>query len=157
MATVSTSKDVGYRVALAVGFLAEAEQDFTLERWRSCVDNAQLVVENSGKAALALFGIAPKTHDPARQIAGVLREQELPEDVSDLLHAMLPDLLVLGTETHFLTDYGDEANYTLPWDLFTQQSAVDALQSARRLVQMTYALQEMITIWRQEQSSDATV
>ena len=73
---MSASRDVDYRIALAVGFLREAEQDFTLERWRSCVDNAQLAVENAGKAALALFGIAPKTHDPARQLAAVLREQE---------------------------------------------------------------------------------
>ena len=91
---MNASKDVAYRIALAGGFLSEAEQDFTLERWRSCVDNAQLAVENAGKAALALFGIAPKTHDPARQIAAILREQELPANVSELLHAMLPDLLV---------------------------------------------------------------
>ena len=69
-----------------------------LERWRSCVDNAQLTVENAGKAALALFGIVPKTHDPARQIASILREQALPAEVSELLRAMLPDLLILGTE-----------------------------------------------------------
>lgn len=148
---MSTSRDVGYRIALAAGFLAEADQDFTLERWRSCVDNAQLAVENAGKAALALFGIAPKTHDPARQIAAVLRQQELPAGVGELLHAMLPDLLVLGTETHFLTDYGDEASYTLPWDLFTQQTAEEALQSARRLVQMARALQDTISAWRQKQ------
>ena len=148
---MSTSRDVAFRIALAEGFLAEAEQDFTLQRWRSCVDNAQLVVENSGKAALALFGIAPKTHDPAHQIASVLREQTLPPTVSELLHAMLPDLLVLGAKTHFLTDYGDEASYTLPWDLFTQKTAEDALRSARQLVQMAHSLQEIITIWRQEQ------
>jgi HEPN domain-containing protein len=148
---VSTSRDVDYRIALAAGFLAEADQDFTLERWRSYVDNAQLAVENAGKAALALFGIAPKTHDPARQIATVLRQQELPTGVSELLHAMLPDLLVLGTETHFLTDYGDEASYTLPWDLFTQQTAEEALQSARRLVQMARTLQDTIGVWRQKQ------
>lgn len=148
---MSTSRDVDYRIALAAGFLAEADQDFTLERWRSCVDNAQLAVENAGKAALALFGIAPKTHDPARQIATVLRQQELPTGVSELLHAMLPDLLVLGTETHFLTDYGDEASYTLPWDLFTQQTAEEALQSARRLVQMARTLQDTIGVWRQKQ------
>ncbi len=112
---MSTSRDVDYRLALAEGFLAEADQDFALKRWRSCVDNAQLAVENAGKAALSLFGIVPKTHDPARQIAAILREQELPDGVSELLHAILPDLLVLGTETHFLTDYGDEASYTLPW------------------------------------------
>jgi len=150
---VNASKDVAYRIALAGGFLSEAEQDFTLERWRSCVDNAQLAVENAGKAALALFGIAPKTHDPARQIAAILREQELPANVSELLHAMLPDLLVLGAEAHFLTDYGDEASYTLPWDLFTQQTASDALQSGRRLVQMAHTLQDMITTWRHRQSS----
>jgi HEPN domain-containing protein len=148
---VSTSRDVAFRIALAEGFLVEAEQDFTLQRWRSCVDNAQLIVENSGKAALALFGIAPKTHDPAHQIASILREQTLPPNVSELLHAMLPDLLVLGAKTHFLTDYGDEASYTLPWDLFTQATAEDALRSARQLVQAAHLLQEIITIWRQEQ------
>lgn len=149
---MSASRDVDYRIALAVGFLKEAEQDFALERWRSCVDNAQLAVENAGKAALALFGIAPKTHDPARQIAAILREQELPAEVSTLLRDMLPDLLVLGTETHFLTDYGDEANYTLPWDLFTQQTAEDAWQAARRLVQTAQTLRDTVVAWRRQQS-----
>lgn len=144
-------KHVTYRIALAEGFLREAEQDFTLKRWRSCVDNAQLSVENAGKAALALFGIVPKTHDPARQIAAILREQDLPENISELMQTMLPDLLVLGTEAHFLTDYGDEASYTLPWDLFTQQTAEDALQSARRLVEMVQALPEMMESWRDEE------
>lgn len=116
------------------------------------MDNAQLAVENSGKAALVLFGIMPKTHDPARQVAAILREQELPTNVSELLHAMLPDLLVLGTETHFLTDYGDETSYRLPWDLFTRQTAEDALQSARRLVRIARTLQETIRTWRQERS-----
>lgn len=102
---------------------------------------------------MALFGIAPKTHDPARQLASVLREQKLPAEVGELLRAMLPDLLVLGAETHFLTDYGDEAGYTLPWDLFTRQTAEDALQSARRLVQMARTLQDMIRDWRQERNS----
>lgn len=150
---MSASRDVEYRIALAVGFQAEAEQDFTLERWRSCVDNAQLAVENAGKAVLSLFGIAPKTHDPARQIAAILREQELPKNMSDLLHAMLPDLLVLGAETHFLTDYGDESNYTLPWDLFTKQTATDALLSAQRSVQMARDIQEIVREWRQERGS----
>ena len=149
---MSASRDVAYRIALTAGFLVEAEQDFVLERWRSCVDNAQLTVENAGKAALALFGIVPKTHDPARQIASILREQALPAEVSELLRAMLPDLLILGTEAHFLTDYGDEASYTLPWDLFTRQTAEDALQSAQRLVQMARTLQDLIRTWRQSQS-----
>jgi hypothetical protein len=31
-----------YRLTLAQGFLAEAQQDAMLKRWRSAVDNAQL-------------------------------------------------------------------------------------------------------------------
>jgi HEPN domain-containing protein len=62
---VRASDDVAYRLALAEGFLAEAEQDVGLGRWRSCVDNAQLAVENAGKAVLMWFGVPPKTHDPA--------------------------------------------------------------------------------------------
>ncbi len=147
---MNLSKNVAYRIALAKGFLQEAEQDLSLERWRSCVDNAQLAVENVGKAALALFGIVPKTHDPARQIAVILRERELPEDIGEYLHAMLPHLLVLGTETHFLTDYGDESSYTLPWDLFTQKTAQDALQSARLLVEIIQELPEKIKQWHAE-------
>ncbi len=148
---MNLSKQIAYRVALATGFLREAEQDFTLERWRSCVDNAQLTVENVGKAVLALFGIVPKTHDPARQIAAILRGQELPENISELLRAMLPDLLVLGTESHFLTDYGDEANFILPWDLFTQRTAEDALQSAKKLVEMIQTLPDLMNSWREDE------
>ena len=75
---MNAQDEVSYRLALAKGFLAEAEQDLTLERWRSCVDNAQLVVENVGKTALSLFGVPPKTHDPVRQLAAILREGDLP-------------------------------------------------------------------------------
>ncbi len=52
---MNASDEVFYRLALAKGFLAEAEQDLTLKRWRSCVDNSQRAVENTGKTALSLF------------------------------------------------------------------------------------------------------
>ncbi len=140
---MKSSRDVDYRIALAEGFLKEAEQDFELGRWRSCVDNAQIAVENAGKTALALFGIAPKTHDPARQIAVILDELALSEDVAGLLQRMLPDLLALGSEAHFLTDYGDETNYRLPWELFSRETALDALQSAQRQVGIARKLREL--------------
>jgi HEPN domain-containing protein len=50
---------------LAKGFLQEAEQDFQLHRWRSCVDNAQLSVENADKAIIAIFEPVERTHNPA--------------------------------------------------------------------------------------------
>ena len=63
---MNSSDDVAYRLSLAKGFLKEAEDDIKLMRWRSCVDSAQLTVENSGKAILMLFGVSPKTHEPAK-------------------------------------------------------------------------------------------
>ncbi len=121
-----------YRSLLASGFLKEAEQDFILERWRSCVDNSQLATENAGKAVLALFGVVPKTHDPAQQIAQVLRTRDLPPALGELMEKMLPDLLALGAAEHFLTDYGDEARGRLPWDIFGRDAATEALEAARR-------------------------
>ena len=129
-------ESAAYRVALADGFLDEAEQDMRLERWRSCVDNAQLAVENAGKVALALVGVTSKTHDPAQPLAMLLRDQSLPREIENLVRQMLPDLLTMGPAEHFLTDYGDEATYTLPWALFTRESAEEALTAARRSLQL---------------------
>jgi HEPN domain-containing protein len=42
---MDSEQDVNFRLRLAEGFLQEAEEDLTLSRWRSCVDNAQLAVE----------------------------------------------------------------------------------------------------------------
>jgi HEPN domain-containing protein len=123
-----------YRLRLAEGFMKEAEQDFALERWRSCVDNAQLATENAGKSVLSLFGMAAKTHDPAQQIARILRTGNPPEALRGLMERMLPDLLALGSAEHFLTDYGDEVTYKLPWDIFDKGAASDALDAARRSV-----------------------
>ncbi|MBI5014221.1 MAG: HEPN domain-containing protein [Deltaproteobacteria bacterium] len=129
---MNARNEISYRLALADGFQREAEEDFRLERWRSCVDNAQLALENAGKAVLALFGAPPKTHDPARELAALLRSRELPGSTRLALQQLLPELLALGPREHFLTDYGDEATYTLPWELFTRESAEGALTSSRR-------------------------
>ena len=53
------------------------------------------------------------------------------------LQSLLPELLALGSAEHFLTDYGDEATHTLPWDLFTEVSAAEALAAAQRSLQAT--------------------
>ena len=53
----------------------------------------------------------------------------------------------LGSTEHFLTDYGDEANYKLPWELFTEESAVDALSSAQRCYRK---LQNMLDVLASE-------
>jgi HEPN domain-containing protein len=147
---VNSSDNAAYRLALAEGFLAEAEQDFKLERWRSCADNAQLAVENAGKTVLALFAVTSKTHEPARQVAALLRTQTVPAKVQERLQILLSNLLALGASEYFQTDYGDEATYTLPWDLFTRESAIDALEAARRSFALVQELVPIVSQWRQQ-------
>lgn len=48
---VSIPDAAQYRLRLADGFLEEARQDFTLQRWRSCASDSQLAAENAAKAA----------------------------------------------------------------------------------------------------------
>ncbi len=131
---MTASDSLRYRFALAEGFLKESRQDFELERWRSCVDNAQLVVENSGKALLLLFGVSPKTHDPGRQVSQLLETGVPPPAVRPALLELVPDLMALGPTTHMLTNYGDEAIETFPWDLFTRDAAQQALDTAERVL-----------------------
>ena len=90
-------------------------------------------------------------HNPARELAAILRKQDLPEAIQDIIRRLLPDLVTLGSAEHFLTDYGDEATYTLPWELFTKDSASDALESARRSVE---AAKEAIAILKSAQRNE---
>lgn len=53
---MQSTEQVRYRLRLAEGFLEEARQDISSQRWRSCVDNSQLAVENAAKALLAMLG-----------------------------------------------------------------------------------------------------
>jgi HEPN domain-containing protein len=147
---VNSNKDVEYRLNLAKGFLDEAEQDFELRRWRSCVDNSQLAVENAGKSILTLFGIPPKTHEPAKHLARLINDSEVPSNIRDAIKNLLPDFLTLGVEEHFMTDYGDESSYTLPWEMFNEESARSALQSARLCASESEKIIQLAHQWRKK-------
>ena len=149
---MNSRNDVEYRLKLAKGFLDEAEEDFNLKRWRSCVDNSQLVVENAGKAILMLFGISPKTHEPARHLAQLIHNHGIPRPIRDKVKDILPDFLALGVEEHFMTDYGDESSYTLPWDMFNEESAKSALYAARLCKSASEDIVEQVHKWRAEQN-----
>ena len=134
---MNSREDVDYRLNLAKGFLKEAEEDFQMKRWRSCVASAQLSVENSGKAILMIFGISPKTHEPARHLAKLAQNAEIQDEIRNRIKDVLPEFLTLGVEEHFMTDYGDESSYRLPWDIFDKKSAQLALNAAQRCYSAT--------------------
>ena len=128
---------------MAKGFLKEAEQDLGLKRWRSCVDNSQLAIENSGKTIIAIYVPVEKTHDPSRQLTKMLKENIFPTQLSSEISAAIKILGQFGVEEHFMTDYGDEASGKDPWEIFTEDNANDAIKSAQQanvLAQNIYGL-----------------
>ncbi|MBI4391496.1 MAG: HEPN domain-containing protein [candidate division NC10 bacterium] len=127
-------EDARYRLRLARGFLQEAEQDYGLRRWRSCVDNAQMTIENAAKGILALFGPLTKTHEPATPLRNLLESGRVVGPIKETLEQLLESFGTIGAKEHFLTDYGDEATYQDPWSLFGENDARRALEAARRCV-----------------------
>jgi HEPN domain-containing protein len=134
--------EISYRMRLAIGFLSEARQDSDLKRWRSCVDNSQLAVENAAKAVLALLGPVGKTHNPAGLLRRALADNRFSPDIIAPVTALAQDAERLGHDVHMDTNYGSEANWRTPWELFgesdAQQSlgiAEDAVDLARQIVE----------------------
>jgi len=129
---VNFKEDAEYRKRLAKGFLNEARLNFEFKLWRSCVDNSQLSIENSGKMIIALFEPIEKTHNPSRQLRRLIDQSRL-GDVSILdIEELISIIDRFGIEEHFMTDYGDEITRTDPWSLFTEEDAREALELAEK-------------------------
>lgn len=128
---MNSKEDAGYRLNLARGFLKEAEQDYDLGRWRSCVDSSQMAVENFGKMVISIFKPVEKTHDPSLQLKELL--DVIDAKIKGKLEEIIPLFGELGVEAHFMTDYGDEKDHKLPWDIYTEENAKGALDAARKI------------------------
>ena len=126
--------DARYRLTLAEGQLTDAEQDLEQSRWHTCVADAQMAVENAGKAIIACFVPVEKTHEPAKQIRTLLKEALVPNSVRGVIVNILPALTALGWEVHIRVTYGDEETFTPPWELYNRTEAEAALDAARQAI-----------------------
>jgi HEPN domain-containing protein len=114
MSRMPPRSEAEYRLSLAEGFLEEARQDFTLGRWRACVDNSQLAVENAAKAVLALLGPVGRTHNPAVLLRRALQEGRFPGDIREPVEQITEYARLLGPDVHAQSDYWDEGSWRLP-------------------------------------------
>lgn len=141
---MGASKDVAYRLELAQGFLEEAEFDYSLKRWRASVSGSILVVENAGVAVLMLFGVSPLTHKPARHLSQLISEGTVTEEVAALVEKILAELEKHDSYEKMLAKYGDETKYLLPWQIFDEEAALKALDSARNCMRVSAELAELV-------------
>jgi HEPN domain-containing protein len=113
-----------------------------LGRWRSCVDNSQLVRENAAKAVLALLGPVGRTHNPSLLLREALAEGKFPGEISPRVERPAECAELLGPDIHVQSDYGDEAGGRTPWELFDQDSAgqtIDLAEEAAKLARQLFA------------------
>ena len=141
---MGSQKDIEYRYELARGFLDEAEQDYSLKRWRSCVSCSILVVENTGLAVLMLFGVSPFTHKPGKHLSQLISEGTLTEEIAALIREILPELERYDSTEKMLVKYGDESSYQLPWELFNEPTGVKAIESARKCMRVSTAIAALV-------------
>jgi HEPN domain-containing protein len=143
---MGSRKDVDYRLELARGFLNEAEQDYSLKRWRACVSSSILVLENTGLAVLMLFGVSPLTHKPGRHLSQLITEGTVSKEVAALINQLLPKLDKYDSHEKMLAKYGNESSYQLPWELFSEEEGLTAIEAARKSVRVSSEIAELVPL-----------
>jgi HEPN domain-containing protein len=133
---VNATEQAQFRLRLAEGFLQEARQDIEVRRWRSCVDNSQLAAEHAAKTVLGLLGPIGRTHKPFVFLRQALREGRFAESLRERIERMAECAELLGPDVHVKSDYGDEDSLKVPWELFGESDARQALELAEEAVRL---------------------
>jgi HEPN domain-containing protein len=127
---MDSKEEAQYRLRLAEGYLREADVLVGASQWRACVSSAQLAVENSAKAVLALVGPLTKSHDLSGLLLDAEDELGLTEESLRKLQRLAECARLLGFREHIMTDYGDELAYRTPWEIYDEGRGKAALALA---------------------------
>jgi len=141
---VASAEDARYRLRLGEGFLTEATQDVTLARWRSCVDSSQLSVENAAKSVLALLGPVGRTHSVADRLRRAVHDHRFSPSLMPLVSRLADLAEQLAWDIHVASDCGDEIGRRIPWELFDEAAARQALRVAEEAVAVARRLVEEV-------------
>ena len=137
---MDSERDVDFRLRLAQGFLDEARDDVERSRWRSGVDNSQLSVENAIKAVIARHAPVPRTHNLAPLLDELLATASLSTAQREAVVALCACADELGPEQHVRSDYGEEASFQTPWDLFGEDDARRSLTVAEQALALARSI-----------------
>lgn len=145
MGEMTPLEDAKYRMKLAREHMEDGVFEFDHGRWSKAALSAQLSVENSAKAVIALFGPLAKTHD----LAGTLLELRLSTTTDEqkrLIERMAELTEKFGVKEHVLTSYGDEVALKTPREIYDQSKAKRTLEMAQAALEMALNMIESITL-----------
>ncbi|MBI4788204.1 MAG: HEPN domain-containing protein [Chloroflexi bacterium] len=123
-----------------MGYLREAEEEFSEKHWWTTVANAQLAIENAAKAVIALFEPVEKVHDPSRQLQRILDRNPVPESITKRMVVVIGFFPQHGHAEHIKATYGEDKTHTAPWELFVKKDARIALTDSRKSVRNAQAV-----------------
>jgi len=138
-------EDAKYRMKLAREHMEDGVFEFDHGRWSKAALSAQLSVENSAKAVIALFGPLAKTHDLAGTLLE-LRSSTTTHEQKRLIERLAELTEKFGVKEHVLTSYGDEVALKTPREIYDQSKAKRTLEMAQAAVEMALEMIESITV-----------
>jgi HEPN domain-containing protein len=136
----SVREQISYLVRLAEGFLQEARSDREAGRWRACVCNSQLAVENAARVALARLGPLSYADSPATRLRQAMASEHLAPALRGQLERLAECVQILDPDLHAYCEHGDEGDARTPWELFAQPDAQQAVVLAERAVEVARAI-----------------
>ncbi len=86
---------------------------------------------------LALIGPVGRTHDPGEILVEALEEGRFPQAIEAQVRRIAECAKSLGPDVHLESDYGDEANWRTPWEIFDEAKAGEFLELAEDAVRLT--------------------
>ena len=126
---LNPQSEVRYRVELATRYLKEAEEAIERKDHRGAVASSQLCAENAAKAVIALYRIPSWSHDPSHELLEVIKRlrpklRRLAEELAEISRKLAPE--------HGRAMYGEPTRGLTPWDIYSEEDALEALSMARR-------------------------
>jgi len=112
--------EVKYRYRLAVNYLREADEAFSIGDWRGTVANAQLSAENAAKAVIAAYRVPSWSHDPSDELRELI--DRMLGDLVDLIIELANIAKTLAPE-HGRSTYGEPSRGLTPWDIYNKGDA----------------------------------
>ena len=126
---LNPQSEVQYKVELATRYLKEAEEAIKRKDYRNTVASSQLCAENAAKAIIALYRIPSWSHDPSHELLEITpnlkpKLRKLAEELAEIARKLAPE--------HGRTTYGEPAKGLTPWDIYSEEDALEALTMARK-------------------------
>jgi len=118
-----------YRLKLAREHLEQAKIALEAGAIIAAVHEAQLSIENSAKAVIAVFKPPSWVHNPAPELRELIREGRIPPEAKDRAFH-LAEIAEEAAPHHALSSYGDIREMTTPYEIYNKEDAKALVQRA---------------------------